>query len=215
MGWTKKESKGNKEETADDFSNKNYPDVMVDIETLGTDTDCVVLSIGAVRFRMGVRDSVQTINDTRRSFYARLDDVSQGQHLRSTSPDTLDWWHKQTAKARQVLDDEGEPVPDVLKRFTRFCKGAKRIWGNGNMFDNAILRSLYDDYDQDYPVEYWKDLDMRTLTWLWNFLTNWKSKGKRPSFTLGEEHNALDDAKRQVLQVQTMLMELKGSKYES
>jgi hypothetical protein len=213
MGWTRKNKKAI--EFAEAFNGKNYPDVMVDLETLGTDTDCIVISIGAVRFRMGVRDDIKTITQPPRSFYARLDDEEQRQRGRSETPDTLDWWDRQSDEARAVLDVEGEPVASVLSRFSEFCTGAKRVWGNGNMFDNAIMRDLYDDYGREYPVEFWKDLDVRTLTWLWNFLTDWKSKGKRPSFKIGEEHNALDDARRQVLQVQTMLTELKGSKYES
>lgn len=211
MSWTRK-SKHVK-----DWDGKNNPEVMVDLETLGTDTDCVVLSIGAVRFRMGVQDDITTITSPKRNFYARLAIDEQTSRGRSISPDTVDWWDRQSAEARSVFDETPEGVAGVLKRFSRFCEGSKRIWGNGNMFDNAIVRSLYDDYDRDYPVEYWRDLDVRTLTWLWNFCTDWRSKGKRPQFNVGEEHNALDDARRQVLQVQTMALELKpkGSKYES
>lgn len=212
MGWNRRSKI---DDSADTFDERVYPDIMVDIETLGTSTNTVVLSIGAIRFRMGVQDDVTTILDPKRAFYARLDDDEQRMRGRGINFDTTEWWSRQSVAAQSVLDETGEPVAGVLKRFTKFCKGSKRIWGNGNMFDNAIIRNLYEDYDQDYPVGYWRDLDVRTLTWLWNFLTNWRSKGKRPEFKFGEEHNALDDARRQVLQVQTMLTELQGSKYES
>ncbi len=54
-------------------TDKVYHDVMLDIETLGTDTDAVVLSIGAVKFRLDTRDNQETLDDESRSFYAVLD----------------------------------------------------------------------------------------------------------------------------------------------
>jgi hypothetical protein len=206
MGWTRREK---------EFNERTYNDVMVDLETLSTDTDAVVLSIGAVRFRTDVVDDPITIRNPDRSFYARLDTVEQEENGRDVNPDTMEWWDKQSSAARAVFNEKPEPVAKVLAAFTEFCMGAKRIWGNGNMFDNAIMRDLYQDYDAEYPVNYWQDLDVRTVTYMWNFLTNWRSKGKRPEIIVGEEHNALDDARRQVIQVQRMINELKGSKYES
>lgn len=213
MVWTRKQDLGKKLTRA--FSRKVYPDVMLDIETLGTKQNCVVISLGAVRFRMGVQDDTTTIMEPNRNFYARLDTDDQVLHGRTIDEDTMAWWKRKSQKARAVFDETGEPVHSVLRRFTLFCTDAKRMWGNGNMFDNATIRSLYDDYNQDYPVPYWKDLDMRTLSWLWNFITDWRSKGKLPKIDLGTIHAADDDARRQVLSVQTMLTELKGSKYES
>ena len=106
-----------------------------------------------------------------------------------------------------------EDVKAALTRFSEFCKGARRVWGNGNMFDNAIMRDLYDDYGMQYPVRFWEDLDMRTLKRVWNLICNVVSKDKLPT-NKGVAHNALDDAKIQVLQCQQMFKELKGSKYE-
>jgi len=201
-----------------EFDDRTYPDVMVDLETMGTETDTQVLSIGAVRFRLDTVDDIRTIMDPDRSFYARLDLEDQGSKGRTTSADTLKWWASQSRKARAVFAEDPEDVEGTLKRFIKFCKGARRIWGNGNMFDNAIMRSICKDYDLEYPVVYWNDLDVRTLTRLWNLLTDKVSKGKRPTIKLGEEHNALDDARRQVIQCQHMYKELsnkvKGSKYE-
>ena len=201
-----------------EFDDRTYPDVMVDLETMGTETDAQVLSIGAVRFRLDTRDDVTSINDEERCFYARLDLADQADKGRTTTDSTLEWWESQSDEARQVFEEEPEDAANALKRFLKFCKGGKRIWGNGNMFDNAIVRDLCKTYDLEYPVSYWNDLDVRTLTRLWNLLCNLGSNNKRPTFVVGEEHNALDDAKRQVLQVQKMYQELyngiNGSKYE-
>lgn len=201
-----------------EFDDRTYPDVMVDLETMGTHTSAQVLSIGAVRYRLDTLDDTRTIMDPDRAFYARLDLEDQAAKGRTTSPDTLEWWSDQSAEARSVFAEDPEDVNSTLKRFIKFCGGGRRIWGNGNMFDNAIMRSICEDYKLEYPVGYWNDLDVRTLTRLWNLICNKVSKGKRPTIKLGEEHNALDDARRQVLQCQLMFKDLsntqRGSKYE-
>lgn len=207
MGWARNTRKKK------EFDERNYPDVMVDLETLGTDTDTCILSIGAVRFRLDTVDDIDSIMDDERTFYARLDEHDQESKGRSVDADTLKWWDSQSEEARAVFDEERSDNKRALRDFVKFCKGAKRIWGNGNMFDNAIMRSICRDYDIKYPVFYSKDLDVRTLTYLWNLITNWVSKGKRPTIQLGEEHNALDDARRQVLQCQIMYKDIRGSKY--
>jgi len=208
MGW---ERKGEKQV----FHDRVYNDVMVDIETLSTEKDAVVLSIGAVRFRMDSIDDEDSLNEPGRCFYGRLDEWDQEAMGRDIDTSTMKWWKKQDKEARAVFDEEAEPVATVLDNFTNFCVGAKRMWGNGNTFDNVIIKDLYQDYGKEYPVNYWNDLDMRTLTYLWNFVTNWESKGKRPDVIMGTSHNALDDAKRQVVQSQRMIRKIKGSKYES
>jgi len=189
-----------------------YGDVMLDIETLGTGIHSLVVSIGAVRFRLDSTDDLYTIRDDARSFYSVLDTEDQRDRGRVDDPDTLAWWGKQSDEARQVLTDPTEDTANALERFSEFCRGVKRIWGNGNTFDNAIIRDLYRTYEQDYPVDFWADLDMRTLKYLWNKLTNWRSKNE-PKIRIGEHHNALDDARSQVLQIQQMYRELKGTKY--
>ena len=207
VGWTRNKNKKS------EFDSRTYPDVMIDLETLGTESNCQVLSIGAVRFRLDTVDDFDTILDPDRNFYARMDERDQAALGRTADEGTMQWWSEQSADARSVFDEEREDTKSVLKRWVKFCKGAKRIWGNGNMFDNAIMKSLCQDYGVKYPVFYSKDLDVRTLTFLWNSLTNWVSKGKRPTIHLGEEHNALDDARRQVLQCQLMYKDIRGSKY--
>lgn len=198
-----------------DFLNKAYPDVMVDLETLDTEVmdSPQVISIGAVRFRLDVMDDEETIADEGRLFYARLNLAEQEENGRSASDDTIDWWSKQSSEAREVFFEEEEDVLRALTRFKDFCKGSKYLWGNGNMFDNTIMRDLHDDYGMQYPVRFWEDLDMRTLKRTWNLICNAVSNKKLPT-NEGVAHNALDDAKIQVLQCQKMFQDLKGSKYE-
>lgn len=213
MSW---ERKPRFKKKGKEFDDRTYPDVMVDLETMGTDTDTQVLSIGAVRFRLDTVDDVTSIEDNNRSYYARLDLEDQQSKGRTVSASTKEWWSKQSAEARQVFEEDPEGTESALIRFIGFCSGAKRIWGNGNMFDNAIMRDIFKDFSLEYPVGYTGDLDVRTLTRLWNLLKNKVSNYKRPTIKLNDDvaHNALADARRQVIQCQIMFRDLKGNKYE-
>jgi exodeoxyribonuclease VIII len=189
-----------------------YPDMMVDIESFSTNVKAQVVSIGAFRFRLDTSDDLNTIKDPERSFYAVLDTEEQEADGRITDPDTMAWWDRQSMEARAVLREPFEEVKPALERFAEFARGVRRVWGNGNTFDNVIVRDLCNDYNVEYPVKYWGDLDMRTLKYLWNRLTNWAHKGKTKK-TIGDAHNALDDARSQVMQLQEMYRDLKGTRY--
>lgn len=190
-----------------------YSDVVVDLETMGTGNDAQVISIGAIRMRLDGRDDLETIREPARCFYRVLDRVDQMRRGRVINADTQKWWDSQSEEARAVLGETGHDPATVLEDFSEYCNGAKRMWGNGNMFDNAILRSLFSDYEVAYPFNFWSDLDMRTLTYLWNKLTGWVSNGKRPDIRVGVEHNALDDAQSEALQMQKMYQDLEDKTY--
>lgn len=195
-------------------SQQMYRDVMLDIETTSTNAfRSKILSLGAVRFRVDTMDDWESISQEDRTFYARLD--TDEQEDRIEDEDTMKWWSEQSEEARAVFDEEPESVKDVLKRFTEFTKGAKRIWGNGNVFDNTNLRELYEDNDLEYPVEFWGDLDMRSFRYVWNKLCSFPNKGAPPVVKgiKGALHNALVDAKKQVMQMQKMYSQMRGTKY--
>ncbi len=187
-----------------------YTDVVVDLETCGTAQDTQILSIGAVRFHPFTRDDADSISESDRCFYARLDEDQQELDGRSADGDTMRWWASQTKAARGVFKEEREEVTSALHRFVDFCKGAKRIWGNGNMFDNTILRDICSQYGVEYPVRYNKDLDLRTVMWMWRKLIPHKDPFAKPEDNdIDYTHNALDDAKAEALGLQQMIQEFK------
>lgn len=221
MAWEKKRQKSSKI-TKEEII---YNDLMIDIETLGTDEDAVVLSIGAVKFRPDTRDDWETLGWLGRSFYGRFDEEQQGEDGRSTDFNTLQWWEKQSNEAKAVFDEEPEEVTEVLLKLATFAKGCRRIWGNGPDFDNTIMTHLYNDYCIE-NIFYWtagdgtlvkmgKNRCVRTMRHLWNMLCGFPYGGKPPPVDSDNTvvHNALDDAKRQVLEVQKMYSDCKGTKY--
>lgn len=157
-------------------------DVMVDLETLSSDSDAVVVSIGAVGFSP---EGVAV------PFYGILDRSEQVTHGRSINPNTVDWWLKQDALARVVFEQQAFPVATILGQFATYLQqfGREvRLWGNGSDFDNVILGNLYRAYQMKQP---WSHRNNRCFRTLKNLVTLDAGEGVERG---GTHHNALDDA---------------------
>lgn len=159
-------------------------DVMVDLETLGTQAGCVVLSIGAVRFGPGGLGE---------EFYAVVSRDDSETHGLVTDADTLAWWQRQSAEASAVLkaaaSDEALALKVALQQFRKWVPARPRIWGNGAGFDNPILAALYKKAGVPLPWKFWDERCYRTLKNMFPQV----EEGTRG----GTYHNALDDAKHQ------------------
>ncbi len=178
--------------------------VMLDLETYATDSDAMILSIGAVKFD---EDLPQVICG---EFYTPVAQAYQKEKWgRVVDPRTVQWWKEQGEQARQVLDDSGEhgmaPMLDqALLKFTFWLGGeALEIWGNGSDFDNIILGSAYEATSLSRPWSHGKNRCFRTL----------KNLGIPLESKDGVErschHHALDDARYQAHYAAAWLRKLK------
>lgn len=151
-------------------------DVMLDIETLGTEPGCVVLSIGAVEF-----------NDVTlgREFYVNIDKWSCRDHGLTVDKETKEWWQRRSDEAQHVLEG-GVELDEALEKFTAWYDGGA-VWANAPSFDCMILRSAYDAIDMEEPWEYYDQRCYRTLT----------NVHPMTAHHDGRKHHALDDAKHQ------------------
>lgn len=166
--------------------------ISLDIETLGTGSDAVVASIGAVVFD-------PTDFSTGKSMQWNIADLQdQVDRGRKMDVSTITWWMVQSKDAIDKTFNNKNSVTtyQALVEFFDFCliENDKQlenknvyIWGNGNMFDNVIMRSLYKTYDISYPIPFRNDFDLRTIKWLF--------KDNLPMVdNVGTGHNAVDDA---------------------
>ncbi|END0230490.1 3'-5' exoribonuclease, partial [Escherichia coli O157:H26] len=164
--------------------------LMIDLETMGTNTNAPIVVIGAVFF------DPQT-GEIGPVFYIVIsltDAMNTG-----AVPDggTIEWWLKQSSEARAAILTDQVKLKDALSRFREFINEYSdeklvQVWGNGATFDNAILRTSYEHLDIPCPWRYYNDRDVRTIVEL----------GKAIDFDArtaipfeGERHNALDDAR--------------------
>ena len=169
--------------------------LMLDWETLDTEPTAKVIAVGAVTFELGNPDAET------QEFYTRIGTATQ--QNRTESQSTLDWWEKQDpiAQEHSFKGHRSGDLPDLetvtlaLRNFVT-ATHAEYIMGNGNMFDCNIFRDICGRANVPYPVSYWADLDLRTAKLM--------SKGdKLPWPEDLVPHHALDDAKYQVLCIQS------------
>ncbi len=158
----------------------------MDLETLGTNGDAVVVSIGAIMF--------DAENIAENGFYAVLDIDDQVARGRKLNPGTVKWWMQQSEAARRVFTEKGRPVISVLDDFRAYVgynepgEGVK-MWGNGADFDCVILGSLHDTFGMKKPWSYSNNRCFRTLK---NIAQLEVGLGTPPRE--GVHHNALHDA---------------------
>jgi len=179
-------------------------DVMVDIETLSTRVNAVVLSIGAVAFD----PYSDHIGD---SFSVQLDPQEQMEKGRHVDVNTIKWWMGQSEEAKKESFSGSNKVEAVLCVFRDFITSlgshsTLRLWSNGPSFDEAILRSLYADYRVEWPVRYNGGRDCRTL-----FEIAYPD-GPVPLVRGDVVHSAIDDAMWQAMAVQMCMAKLRGGK---
>lgn len=169
---------------------------MLDLETLATSPNSVILTFGAVKFNPF---ELEQVFDT--GIYFRLDvdeQIALGRHV---DPGTVEWWGRQSDEIREEALGEHDRIG--LEKFTtelnRFVAGADRIWAQGPVFDIVILENLYRQLNKPTPWPYYTIRDSRTLL-----------KALGDSRTQGPMlHNALADCVSQAQAIQTAV-----SKYE-
>lgn len=135
-------------------------DVMLDLETLSTRPEAVILTLGAVKFDP-FADDVKTDN----GLYHRIDVDEQivlGRHIQQ---ETVDWWGRQSEDVREEALGEHNRINlnTVIDDLNRFLVGANNIWCQGPAFDIVILENLYRQLERPTPWQFWQIRDSRTL----------------------------------------------------
>ena len=131
---------------------------MLDIETLATTPDAVVMSVGVVKF------DPHTGTPYNKTLW-RPDIDEQTERDRHVSESTLEWWSKLPQHIQDdAFSEEGRiPVVEFMKELNRFCVGADKIWCQGPQFDMLILENLYIQWGHHFGWQFWQVMDCRTL----------------------------------------------------
>lgn len=172
---------------------------MIDIESLHTTPDCVILSIGAVRFDpkgMGVVEKLElkpTIEDQTEIYNRKISD------------DTIRWWSEQNPAAlEEAFSDEGRiPFVDCMETLYKFCWNRRAVWSNGAGFDCIVMEDAWrqtSDKPNPIPWPFWSVRDTRTLYEVTG--VSLKDGGHVTT------HKAVEDAERQAIVVQQAYIKL-------
>ena len=132
---------------------------MIDLETLGTKPDTVILTIGGVKF------NPNAISEHHSELYYRFEVDEQLSKGRTTDKSTLEWWQKQDpAVMEEALGDHDRvSVDELTKTLNKWCVGLDELWCQGPLFDYAILQNLYKQLGKPAPWNYWQIRDSRTV----------------------------------------------------
>ena len=164
--------------------------IMFDLETWGTRPGSALRSIGAVVFdpaggEMGAE------------FYRNISDESCTNLGLAKDPATMAWWARQSETAQASLAVNTLPLSSVVTDFHQWFKanGGEQIWCQGANFDSVLWEAAAIAAGARPPWKFWNVRDTRTIYEVFRF--NDKTLPRA-----GTYHNALDDAKHQVLCVQ-------------
>jgi hypothetical protein len=187
-------------------------DIMVDIETLGTGSNAMIVQIAAVRFDpfggdCGLIQAPEFAFDfhVQPTGNAVLDGVMDF--------DTVRWWLSQEERARQrvfapVAGCGGHVGTGVmaLSHWLREQGPFERVWASGPQFDLALLKAAFDRTlnevpvlrtlgadpgPRPWPIPFRAERDFRTLKHVGKLL------GVEKPLFVGVEHDALDDCYHQ------------------
>jgi hypothetical protein len=161
-------------------------DIMLDLETLATTSDAVILSIGAVRFDL---DAGRVFDEPESVFYQSI--AIDSQPDRKISGSTLAWWMTQSNEARAVFCEPNGTLYDALDGLGAWIAPQldtkTHVWSNGADFDLPMLVHAYDQLELSLPWPVYAGRCYRTYKNLPG------ARGVKVERT-GLHHNALDDA---------------------
>jgi len=165
-------------------------EIMLDIETLSTQSNASILTIGAIKFN-------RTNFKITSKFYKRISHESNEYYNRDIDENTITWWNTQDEEAKKEIFEYKDRVNLnlALQELSIFCRGARKIWANGVCFDITILESAYNACGLETPWKYWNIMDVRTVYEIGNLNLN---NFKRQNNMLNNLHNALVDCECQL-----------------
>lgn len=165
-------------------------DVMLDLETLGTEPGYIVLSVGACSFDL-------TTGEVHDVFYETLQTRPQAELGLDVDVSTVAWWLEQPQEAREEAFSGRSHPSYAAARFQTWFKMVEgsQIWSQGNI-DMPMWQRVMRLHNLNEPWDFWNIRDTRTLYDLAKMRDNFSYKHDVPRD--GTYHHALDDAKHQV-----------------
>lgn len=176
-----------------DFKKKEH--VMLDIETLGSAHNSVILQIAMVKFNLNgdIGGKIELFPSIEEQISSR----------RKIDNSTVDWWEKNNQDLlMELMLKAKEPRKDILKsvRTGLVVDGMDYpyVWARSPIFDVAILS---DYLNAPNIFNYRRQMDVRAI----EFLTGDKPKAS---------HNAIEDCLFQIEFIASSLQRMKDNKIE-
>ena len=186
--------------------------VVLDLETLGSVNNSVILSVGMVAVD-STKDYTfdELIKD---GYYAKLDVKSQVDAGRKIHKDTLQWWSEQGEAAQHILKPSPKDMhwsklrEDMISWLTDQGVDTHKVkvYSRGSHFDIGLLHDLFRITEgvsqDDLPWRYWNIHDSKTVVFTLLGRDVW-DMGVEPEGFI--HHDCLHDAAREYLTIQSAL----------
>lgn len=182
--------------------------VVIDTETLDTQSTAVVLTVSAIRFnryRQGLNIEFEPDGslkpEGKDQLHVMVNVTEQLIYGRTVSESTAKWWREQSQAAKDsVIQGEFFSVGEVMELLTEFI-GDAQVYCRGTDFDPPILASLYRMLGQKAPWKYNQVRDVRTyIDALSGGTKGYLDEWIKPEWLIA--HNSLHDCIRDALQMQ-------------
>lgn len=164
--------------------------LMIDLETMGTNSYSAIVSIAAVGFDLETGQKGP-------EFYRNVNLDSCLKNGLRVKGSTVMWWMNQSQQARESLSN---PLPQdletVLMSFSDWVKTNYQadellMWGNSARFDLGLLHNAYEVFSMEIPWKFWNERCVRTLV-------SFRPDIKNDYIHDGVDHNALSDCHKQI-----------------
>ena len=186
--------------------------VVLDLETLGSVNNSVILSVGMVAVD-STKDYTfdELIKD---GYYAKLDVKSQVDAGRKIHKDTLQWGSEQGEAAQHILKPSPKDMhwsklrEDMISWLTDQGVDTHKVkvYSRGSHFDFGLLHDLFRITEgvsqDDLPWRYWNIHDSKTVVFTLLGRDVW-DLGVEPEGFI--HHDCLHDAAREYLTIQSAL----------
>lgn len=172
----------------------NRIDIVVDIETLGNEPGCTIFQIAAIAFDIKTGKIIKQFN--------KIADLSIAKDFLKVNGSTLIWWLQTNKELLTELLTTKDCSPySLIDNFYKWLLLLKSdykevyMWGNGILFDNALIKQAFKDVNINYPIDYNKDRDIRTIVELAcnKIGISEKEFREQNKTTDAKMHNALSD----------------------
>ncbi len=138
-----------------------------DVETLGIESNSIVLSAAIVYFDLDERPTLQELID--RAMFVKFNAVEQKQAGRTITPSTVTWWKEQHEYVRKLSfvpqkDDYSmaDGLDELRKYIAKYGEGkSDMIWARGGL-DQMAIESLARTAGVDPLHDYNAWMDVRT-----------------------------------------------------
>lgn len=164
---------------------------MLDIETLATSPNAVILTVGCVKF------DPYTTTVPHSDFYRKIDVDQQTALGRAVDDSTVEWWSNQPKHVQdEAFSSDGRiSCEEFVKDLRQYLNGVDKIWYHGANFDMVIIENLFDQLNSGRTWQFWQLRDSRTLF-------DVMPRDPRKDFDQSNLHNSLEDARVQARAVQ-------------